>query len=374
MTPGKYGLLIIAHVLAVLLAVRLISDSLYLVNRGLVSNVRGRFQSIIENMDRIKKDPPRTQLFVGTSPWHFFLDPVFFDAEMAAHGRDSVSYNLSFFGLVGSPMLTWMNRLRDEFGGEKVQSVFIEFSPVALGTEFNVRRAPELDAVVSAIFANSQVWKNLFRADPQNAAMLMLNQTIRPLNWRHIPGLEYILPVERRRLDADADPMGMLYLWGNRAFNERPLWKLETRGLNNFNRPRAESEFQRVLSFLQTPEQAENAMAAYKRVFHANADFKFDPRAISNFIESVRSAQKFSGRVYLVWLPNSPPFEKLLTEHVPTAELIARIERETDAKIIDLRQAVPVTAADFVDPMHPSPETMKRFLNALASRLTDEVN
>jgi hypothetical protein len=63
------------HIMAVLVAIRLISDFMETNNEGRYQALARRFAALLVHTKEIKADAESKNLFIGYSDWHFFWIP-----------------------------------------------------------------------------------------------------------------------------------------------------------------------------------------------------------------------------------------------------------------------------------------------------------
>lgn len=328
-----------------------------------------RFNGIMKSMYEIADNTENKTLFFGTSIFQYFLHPRHFDNHLKDLGIESKSYNLAFEGLVGPGQLALVSRLESEFEKRNAHfraSVF-ELSPVCLNRRFYDWHREMLDFTLPAIFIDSNTWAKMFIKDAPSTSYLWFDQFFRPASWPLRNPIGDFLGYSRADM---ADRWSeLVLLWENRKFMEFPAWNPYHGGLSNWNFPETKHDFDLAIAELHKPDNWEKMSDLYVRANNVDGTFAYSERVVDAFIESVNSAAKFSKRVYLVILPYSPSLQKHADKFVDYEFIKKKFEKSTAATIVDLRQAFPVTDANFADAMHPDHPTMDRYMKILADRI-----
>lgn len=327
-----------------------------------------RFEDALENMAKISEDSGKTNLFIGTSLWHFFMDPAGFDRAI---GQPSSSYNLSNAGMMGTALYIFMLRLKSEFDLKqmRVKAIFFEFNPMSYSYRFSEHRGFDLDYVLASGLYNNHLWYTLASKHPLKAVDLLFNNSVRPFNRWRFPPIRFLVAKdgnETQALDSGTVPNS----WMRPPFVESAAWLLEQRGLYNWNRPAAEEAFQEMRAKIH--EDWDHQLYTYAKRHGVDQRFKIFKPAREAFEESVELAKTIADHVYIVVPPYSPSLQAEMEQNFKLDNLYNGLSRSTGVEVIDLSRALTLTNDDFVDPMHASRETVDLYLKALAERIRDK--
>ena len=366
--------LAVVHILLTCAAIRIISDQADQYNFGRSMHIRRRAGWIYKHRESIQKDPKNTALFIGTSTWHYFLDPTTFDREMKKYGEELTSYNLSIAALVGSSMFSYVGRLGEIFRPEnKFKVTFIEMIPIALSREYYIRWGVELETNITGFFATKRTWPQMFWIDPASTMLMWFNSLVRPLNWRLLLNSELEdLPIRIRPFSYQR-PEGIAGFWLLPELYEVPEWKIESRGRNTWNFPKGKPLFDEQVANIHELQKWRANIATYVKAHAIDASFSFDRKAIDYFIATVEMAKRFSDRVYVVIFPLSPSLQKKVDWFVDVQSLKARVQSETRVPILDFNSRIRFRNIDYVDAMHPTVEAADQLQGLLAEEVGAEL-
>ncbi len=329
--------------------------------------IKRRFYYIYKNFSDLFADTNRKIYFFGTSPTHYFLNPIHFDRDLKAKGIDRTSYNLGFAGIMGQGTLAFVDRIGEELKSRQqtIDTAYFEFTPLSYSSAFYSVNAENYDVLVPAIFYSSQSWSSLFQSSPIEALKVAFYQNVRPVDFRTVDVVADILNLN------DFDPynrkwIGMPSLWNRPEFIEHPAWRADLRGAYSWNFPASKSLFDKALATLAEPEEWQNTINMTARSNGVKPGYRLKSEMLDMFIASVIEAKKFAKNVVIVKYPLSPTFEKRYNIFINQTELLDQIQKRTGARVIDLTNRLPVSDLDFADPIHPRHETMDQYLNILA--------
>jgi hypothetical protein len=326
-----------------------------------------RFEALKSTLPEITLQADRKILFLGTSTWHYFLNPLFLDVQLARRSITAESYNLSFAGAIGHTLATYVRRLQAEFRDRHAEfaASVIELNPLSLSREFNLRNYDQLHWRLSSIFFNWSMWRESFLLDPANAAYLVFDQLLQPID------VEVLLKAAMGRKRRIRRP-GVASFWGRPDFIETQAWNVRYHGLANWNLPTTEKLFTDALEQLHQPTEWQKMIARYSVVHGLDEHFAFDRNAVDMFITSVRVAKKFSRHVYIVLFQAAPSIQMDLDRYANISTLKARVERETGIKVLDYSKSFSLRDADFADVEHPRTATIDRWLPLLADQMISD--
>lgn len=368
----RWKLLVIINIAFSAFAVRFISDWARRDEFSVPLVDPIRFKEFMFNIDIVTRNSRSKTLFLGTSVFHYFLDPEFFDSRMRELGVDSQSYNLAFAGMMGTPKLAFVQRIAHEFEirDAKFKTSIIEFSPVSYASAFYERHRESLDVWSPRIFLNSASWIDLFFEDPRLASLMWVDEWLRPFDIFSLRGLNKFFVV--RTYNPNRFWEGVAALWFKDIFIEKHRWNIQRRGLANWNLPQTREEFDRAIAEIHSPQNWSKLVENAHRFLRFDRGFAISERMFDFFLESVRQAKRFSREVYVVVPPYAPDLQVLANRNVNYEYYIDRIQTETSVKVLDGRKILQLSNNDFADFMHLNHAAMARFGNALANQIFQE--
>lgn len=363
-------MLIVSQTLLVAFAVRALSEAVPVHNFRRENSIRGRFQGIMAHVDRIRENSGSKNLFLGTSIWHYSLDPRTFDALLAKRGIASESYNVSVHGVMGNSLLALVRALGLSIGERKVRATFLEMNPIMFSREYYTRFVEDEETWAASIFfQDSKLWREFLFREPAKSFFLYLEDRLRPMMWKLFTPLTDYLPLTFREPQrwSRRKPLGILEFWTNPDLQEPLNWNPETRGFHNWNLPASEQTFSRLRQKVRSKWERIVRMLNHLHGLMPGR-FHFHPALVDSFHRTIEAALGYSENVYLVITPNAPSFQARVEEYVDVEYLKREFGRHPGVKIIDLRR-LPTRDEDYVDPQHPTRETMDRFLPFLAEAI-----
>lgn len=324
-----------------------------------------RFNHMMASWNLISKDPDTTTLFLGTSIFQYFLDPRVFDSHYVKADPASNSFNLAFEGNVGAGTLAFINRLKTESKSKDVkfnQTIF-ELCVSCLNKRFYNNHKSFIEISHPKIFLDRKAWRSLFISDPLTAIYLQSIQLFSPFDWIY-------MFFDKR---SPKFP-GVAGVFSRKDFYERPEWNIATKGLTNWNFPQSKEEFYRFLEELHSEEKWKEAVNGYVRGNNITNSFAYQESLIQDYIDAVNTAKSFSSNVYIVKLPHTPSFQKIVDQYVDENYVMSRIEKRTGIKVFNYTKRLNLTDDDFADPMHLKQDTMNEFLSILSEDISKSKN
>jgi hypothetical protein len=356
-------LFVVLNLFSVLGLVRLLADHLH--DPFSLNWVRiERFEGLKKAFPEMTDHPGKKILFLGTSTWHYFLNPLHMDDQLAKRSVSSESYNISFAGAIGQTLAIYTRRLQSEFYDRhaKFGATVIELNPLSLSREFHLRNYDHLDWRLSSIFLNWRMWRESAMLNPPNAAYLVFDQLLQPID------IEVMFNEALGRTRVISRP-GVASFWGRSEFLERPAWNAHYRGLSNWNLPASKKEFTEALENLHQPDEWENMLSRYSNVHGLDDRFAYDRNSVEMFMTSVRLAKKFSHHVYIVLFQATPSIQATLDRYADIDGLKRRLEKETGVQVLDYSKSFHLRDQDFADAEHPRTATIDRWLPLLADQM-----
>lgn len=325
----------------------------------------GRFNDLLKNIGSIAGKPESTTLFFGNSIFQLFLDPEMYDRKVRAFGSASESYNLAFAGHMGLGTLAFVERFRSELpANTHFREVIFEISPLSYAKQIHREASFALDVERPGIFLSAKMWPSFFWNEPELALNALFNVILQPFDWCEAMGVK-----RRLSLTWDFRPLSIPDFVFERPFQEHAFWRLDTRGLSNWNLPESQMAFNRLLSSFREPENWNRMMRTYVRAHAVNSGYRMDDYGVHVFTRSLTAASSFSKKVYGIVMPYEPEFQRLVEQHVDYEGFLRQVAEDSGITIIDLRKEFPVESRDFADAMHLKKEVFDRLLTYLAERL-----
>lgn len=362
-------------VLATVSAISLLAKKNLPVFSGLTRSIE-RFEGLNKNLVEIIEANENVNFFLGSSAWEFFLNTDHFDRELSKRGLKEASYNLAFRGMIGASQFALVSNLKNNevLKKKKINSMIFEFAPAAMATPFINFRKRMIESLYTNIFINDQVELDFLKSDPafwvSYRIMLALDlQNIHSL-WRHRLNLN-----ATRKKDKTKKTLSLENFWGSEIFEEKDAWNPSTKGLNNWNLPESQAEFEKAYDVLHEPVKWKEMLRGYKGGFGINGEgFRLNQTAFDMFIRSVNLSKDFSKKQFIVLLPLSPDLQSSADQSVNYSELSREVFRRTGIEVIDLRNKLPLSNADFMDAVHMKREKLDQFLEIFATLYIERSN
>lgn len=306
-------------------------------------------------------------IFLGFSIFHLFLNPNVYDDEMLAFGIESDSVNYSFAGNMGSGQYVQTVQLKKHFQSNsfKVDNTIFELSPFSFSRRYYDVHFRRNEVGNPGMFFTFDLTLELIKQDFPGALLIILNQLLRPVDL-----FDYIIKANMENVKLIWP--GILVHLFTEPFKEQLLWNVKTKGMEGWNLPATQYEFDAAIDSIHKPENWMNMLRAYFRGNSIGKNFSIKPQFFEKFLQSIKAAQGFSENTIVVLLPYAPTFDKYLKQYIDEEVTISLIHTETHAKIIDLRETFEFTDDDFADAIHPKPKTMNLLVKTLAKCLLKE--
>lgn len=334
------------------------------------AKLNNRFDYIMQSWPEISKNPNQTTLFIGTSVYQYFLDPRVYDEEIQKYGYAMKSYNLAFQGIIGIGLTSYIHRLRaeSEKNNTKFDTAIFEIIPSAESKKFYNTHRNIIEIGNPEVFMNPTTWKKLFFTDPISALYLSFVKHVRPLAWNHL--IKSVLTAKKFRPRGDKFA-GITSIWSQPQFYEVPEWNILTAGMVNWNRPESDAEFEKTMEAVHKPERWNTFLKEYIAGNTVSKDFSYEENLIRFYIQAINESKKFAKHVYILKLPTTPSFQKLVDQYVDEGFMLNQVHKETGVKIIDYTRIGHFTDDDFADPMHLKQDTMNFYMRNLAKDIAE---
>lgn len=362
-------LLNLALVLATVSLISLLGKKNLAMPDGL-ARTTNRFLDLSENLELITKSPDKTNFFIGSSVWEFFLDTNQFDHVLSKKGLSESSYNLSFRGMIGASQYALVSNLKnsDALRNKKINSVIFEFAPASMAAPFINLRKRMIEVMYTGIFLNDQVEKDFVTTDLPFWISYKLMQAfdLQEFNviWRHKLTLRATGNKENIK-----KALSLENFWRSEVFSEKQAWNLSAKGLNNWNLPESRVEFDKVDEMMHAPDKWHEMIRGYKAGMGIGGEgFRLDQTTFDMFVRSINLSKKFSNKQYIVLLPMAPDYQKAADRTINYEEMFKRIYLQTGIKVIDMRKMLPLTNEDFMDALHMKRDKLNQFLELLANQ------
>ena len=332
------------------------------------TKVKNRMNKMMENWPEIIKNPNETTLFVGTSVFHYFLNPKTFDAEMSKNNIKSKSFNIAFQGVIGVGLYTYVERLKreSEKTGTHFENIVFEIIPSAESKKFYRNHQNFIEIGYPDIFLDTPSWISLGFKDPITTVYLYLINNVRPIDWGNIVESVFQQKKYRKRIERFA---GITNIWSLPAFYEVPEWNPDMSGMVNWNRPQSNEVFEKTIANIHQSETWNKFISDYIKGNSVSADFEYEESLINYYIEAINLSKSFAKNIYVLKLPLAPSFQQEVDKFVDEDYMLNRVKKETGATIYDFTRSEEVKDTDFADPMHLLHNTMDRYLVLLASEI-----
>lgn len=331
-----------------------------------------RFEQLSKNFDDIATDSGSKVIFLGTSPYQYFLNPADFDQAMSENNVDVKSYNLAFRANYGLGTYTLSTRLKMEFQKRKAKfkAVVIELAPINFNREFYRKRLFFSQVLIPVVYLNTESWAEFFKKDPVVAAELFFRDQFRVADWPYRPDFLQDTQSELRTMPTEqlAAKFGTVGLWLRPEFKENG-WNHNMAGLNNWNFPESKplyDELQHIMhkksNWLRLVKSFQMASGIYPKAGFMG----YEESLIHYYIKSVNDIKNIAEKVYLVKMPISNEMQDLMSTLADEKQLVRRILQETDVHFLDYTDSFSFNRRDFADPLHLNHEAMGLFVENLA--------
>jgi hypothetical protein len=337
------------------------------------SKLKKRLEYLLQSWPAIIKNPNKTNIFIGTSVFQYFLDPRVYDEELLKFGIEMRSFNLAFEGNIGIGLTSYVYRLNSECEKNNVlfDTVFFEIIPSAENKKFFHSHQNMIEIGNPDVFLDKNTWTKLFFKDPISSIYLSFSNLAQPLRWEY---LMYSL-ITSKKIDPNLRKFaGITNFWSLPYFYEKPEWNIKTAGLVNWNFPESRTKFDEAMNFVHSPEQWSIFLKEYVNGNGISKNFKYEENLIDQYIQAINSSKKFAKQVIIIKLPTAPSFQALVDQYVNEEYMLNRVRKETGVKILDYTKIGQFTDNDFADPMHLRKETMNYYLKILAKDISNIKN
>jgi hypothetical protein len=292
------------------------------------------------------------------------LWPEVFDAALAAAGRRVVTYNLSYGGLSPDALRILVGRLRNAFAqrGRRMRLAIVEFVPQ--GATRAIQRDGRWFDLAAMELNEPSDFVAQFRASREDtvrrgvARYLLGGVPPRMLKgWatRVLYGRRIMCGIPVSDLDDPGEQRAILRWCGemHRVFPDGiPAWDLRTRGYPRQVFPETEAGYREMLRFATT-EQSMSDDRDFRVHCCDMIDLDFDPKLLDDFVASLEELKTVAEHVLVVISPIHQKWVKPSALGEPRLRAaIARIERDTGLRVLDLSAAPEIADSDFVDVTH----------------------
>lgn len=299
-----------------------------------------------------------SNIFLGMSAWTFFLNPLNYKSN-------NITFNMSYPGLVGSSSNAYTLYLKQTLRKNKINKVFIEFSPLMFSKYFSRDKKYLFDVAFPKIFLNNiNTFSVIFDDFPINLKMYLdvnLNffyfSTIN-FNYGSVFYKKFI-----------TDKYKFYNIFTDSKWHETPEWNERYLGFSNWNRDldvKSRIEVEKFFDFLKNEDIKSKMNKSYEFMFFAgNEKIVFDQELIDAYLQSIKNMKSISKQVVLVVMPYSPSFRNLIANKVEYKTLLESVSKKANVEYLDFYYFGD-SNLQFPDPIHPDLELTNKILKEIS--------
>lgn len=326
-------------------------------------------------------------LVFGSSIIQHGFSPETFEQHV---GAPVTAYNVGFPGVDPETQALLARRVASTFEptGHKARLALVEFTPfqatLARGRAVNFR---ELSAIKKALLADPLALAQIARRSPEEASHLAALRLLGGSSPKVMKSLLEDQLLDRQQPDWWPVPESLDAVllerrsWVTRIHEGRmaaehrqlPEWDPVHRGEVRWIFDGTREDYLAWAKLRNTPEALKPDLE-WRIATSDILELRFDEEQVRYFIEAVRALASVSRETRVVLAPRNPAWNQPTPEgRARLAAVLALIEKETGAKVLDLAESPEFTAEDFIDVTHLNessgrPKFSRRLAEAVAEQ------
>jgi hypothetical protein len=331
-----------------------------------------RLREALDALPAVAKRAQPSAVIFGSSLIWMGVSVQDFDAELRANGVELTTYNFGFGGMNPESQRLLARRIRSEYEreGQRLALAVVEFNPFQ-ATEARARNDQRTREQRQLMLLTLPEILDVVMSDPERGASLLATRylrssisadTIRAILGFAIQAIGGALDDDEMAsaLQGTAEPeasdeneeaqlqigLGLFEAHGGIP----PLWEIEQRGDANMLFPETRDAY----ASLASPSEAQLRADLDRRISCCDIlELNFDAQLIRDFIALVDELAQVSDRVEILLMPIHP----VLVRREPETQaryraLIARIQHDTGAGVVDFQLPHEIEARLFIDSTH----------------------
>jgi hypothetical protein len=327
----------------------------------------GRARTLAAALPGIVSGTGRRAVMMGASTAVLGFSPEEFDARAHRDGIEWTTYNLGLVSATPAILRLLARRLRSLCLGSRsrLSLGLIEFGPSTATEAFQGK--PHMFLKMALLMA----WPDVLwdaRRSPADASRLAALKLFAGLNADHFTEL-----LRQRIFPPDDDPLTSAHAKLLRRLEaaEGPIqpWDAARRGGVRTLIAETAPEYAGYLQLALSPAALKSEVDTFVGASDI-MELRFSEDAVADFIDAVKTMQEVCDRTVVVIPARNPSWNRPTVEaSARLAAVLARIQKETGAPIMDFSRDASFTAGDFVDLLHLNETTGKpKFARLLADR------
>lgn len=334
--------------------------------------VKKRMQDFFSQEQQVLK-VPNTALFFGASEVECCVDPAILNPLMKKEGWDLQAFNVGMRNVEMEVYLAFVyvlsRHLQEQ--GKKLEAVFVKVPHTKLTQRY--RRYSQRTAMKADQMAELLSYEDLWQG-----RSLFQDQFLEILIYKTIffDSSPYIYKVYLRNLFNEAgilrrDEASEKFnsLWFEKDFLERPLWRLESGGVYEWNLPASQASYQKSLQEKQEKNiqrwsnQRLNICCDINRLLTSSGQ-------VEMFNQIVNILKTVSRKVILYHIPEPSEFNnyRAIGYEGNIRYLFSSIKSGTGLPVWEVEN-LRLEGSDYIDILHLSPSGQKKFYGALFEKL-----
>lgn len=351
-----------------------------------------RIRSVMDSMDYMASTDGQTLLFIGSSLVKEGFSPRLFDAELdRVSGAKVTSFNVGMGNMKPTYQKILVRRLAEQYAvhQRKTALTLLEFNPF-LTTDARQQFRPFMTEQIQAVLMSPQEVLDAAWEDPERFARLVSIKYLRNgVSAEAITGgvrflvnqaqaqaplLNQLTEDQLKHIQQLADFRSQLnkYIYQEYPVTRKShVWNPLTQGglidMMDLS-PQAQELASRVSAEMRHPKALEMDLASRIQCCDVE-NLAFNDELLAEFVDTVRQAQTFSGRVELVLMPRNQAWVALSGEgQQRLAKVLAYLQQQTGVTIRNYQASDVFSEDDFFDVTHLSMDSGRPLFSTMLAQ------